>query len=766
VNIFITGGAGFIGSNLAHHYLLQGHTVIVFDNLSRRGSDKNLAWLQANHGSKLRFIRGDVRDYPALLQAVAGADRVYHMASQVAVTTSVIDPRTDFEINALGTFNVLEAVRAAAPQAIVFYASTNKVYGGMEHVAIVEEQTRYRYRDLPNGIPEGQLLDFHSPYGCSKGAGDQYVRDYARIYGLKTVVFRQSCLAADQEVITPFGKKPIHAVRPGDIVHSGKSWTRVRHVWQTGVKPVRRLTTMNGLQVTLTADHLVFRPHGLFSSRSLAYGDFVAVLPEAQHMPKWEPIPDRVLAPEAYLAAVRVRTSDLRCLNEAERIAERLLPLEGDHLLGIAEVVGWLFGDGHLGIHQRQAREHPAYTVQYFGSESELQELTLRLNWLGISPSSIIRWEATSELPSGHTIQGHSCRIQQQSIPIFTLFEMLGVPVGDKVRVDYELPEWVSGGHPLVKRAFLRGFLGAELCKVNPDSRLAPSFAQSKDITHLENGRRWVEQLRNLLAEFGIETSYFEAEPVSYQRGTTVQMTIRLLGGSELPRKLAAIGYAFSNERAGKLNALLRWQWTHTAPDWFDQTNQIYQADGQLFWDSVMTIEEVGEQPVYDLEIEDDTHLFLGGGIQVSNCIYGTRQFGVEDQGWVAHFCIAAALGRPITIYGNGKQVRDVLWIDDLVRAYDLAAERVERVAGKIYNIGGGPENAMSIWAEFGPILEELAGHPIPVKYGDWRPGDQPVYISDISLARRELGWSPRVGVREGIQRLWDWVRENPHLFD
>jgi len=338
MQILITGGAGFIGCNLAHYYLKQGHTVTLFDNLSRRGSGKNLTWLQENHGAHLRFVQADVRDYAALANAVPGADRVFHMASQVAVTTSVVDPRTDFEINALGTFNVLEAVRAHAPQAIVFYASTNKVYGGMEEVAIVKEETHYRYRDLPHGIPESQLLDFHSPYGCSKGTGDQYVRDYARIYGLKTVVFRQSC-------------------------------------------------------------------------------------------------------------------------------------------------------------------------------------------------------------------------------------------------------------------------------------------------------------------------------------------------------------------------------------------------------------------------------------------IYGTRQFGIEDQGWVAHFCIAAALGRPIKIYGDGKQVRDVLWIDDLVHAYDLAAERIDQAASRIYNIGGGPENAMSVWAEFGPILEELAGHPIPVQYDDWRPGDQPVYISDIRQARGELGWTPQVRLHEGIQRLWKWVHENPALF-
>jgi CDP-paratose 2-epimerase len=339
VRVLITGGAGFIGCNLAHHYLSLGHTVAIFDNLSRPGAEINLAWLQTNHGSALRFIKGDVRDYAGLVQVVAGAERVFHMASQVAVTASVIDPRTDFEINALGTFNLLEAVRRAAPEAIVFYASTNKVYGGMEGLAVIEEETCYRYRDLPDGIPETQLLDFHSPYGCSKGTGDQYVRDYARIYGLRTVVFRQSC-------------------------------------------------------------------------------------------------------------------------------------------------------------------------------------------------------------------------------------------------------------------------------------------------------------------------------------------------------------------------------------------------------------------------------------------IYGVRQFGIEDQGWVAHFCAAAVSGRPITIYGNGKQVRDVLWIDDLVHAYDLAGQHIDRASGRIYNVGGGPENAMSVWARFGTILEELAGHAIAVRYGDWRPGDQPVYVSDISRARSELGWSPQVLLREGIQRLWSWVYANQELFE
>lgn len=334
----ITGGAGFIGSNAAARFLSQGHDVTLFDNMSRSGAEANLAWLGAHYGDRVRLVRGDVRDVAALQSTFAGADAVLHLAGQVAVTTSVADPRTDFEINALGTFNVLEAVRTQCPQAAFLNASTNKVYGGLDDVLVVEQPTRYTYVDQPDGIDEAQRLDFHSPYGCSKGAGDQYTIDYARIYGLRTVTIRQSC-------------------------------------------------------------------------------------------------------------------------------------------------------------------------------------------------------------------------------------------------------------------------------------------------------------------------------------------------------------------------------------------------------------------------------------------IYGPRQFGVEDQGWVAHFIIAAVGGRPLTIFGNGKQVRDLLHVDDLIDLYSTAVARIDDVSGQALNIGGGPDNTLSIWAEFGPLLAEIHGRPIPVSYADWRPGDQPVYISDIGRAATMLGWQPRIGVRDGIRRLYDWVRENRDLF-
>ncbi|GAB4482823.1 MAG: GDP-mannose 4,6-dehydratase [Anaerolineales bacterium] len=338
-NYFITGGAGFIGSNFVHRLLERGEKVTIYDNLSRAGAPRNLKWLQQTHGEKaFNLVIGDVRDAGLLAVSAREADVIVHLAGQVAVTTSVVNPREDFEINALGTFNVLEAARLNQRQPVFLYSSTNKVYGGMEDVEVIERPTRWEYKDLPFGAAESQPLDFHSPYGCSKGTGDQYVRDYHRIYGLKSVVLRQSC-------------------------------------------------------------------------------------------------------------------------------------------------------------------------------------------------------------------------------------------------------------------------------------------------------------------------------------------------------------------------------------------------------------------------------------------IYGPRQFGVEDQGWVAWFVIAAVTGRPLSIYGDGKQVRDLLHVYDLLDAYDLAIANIERVRGQVFNVGGGAQNTISVWTEFAPLLEKLVGHALPVSRGDWRPGDQKVFVADIRKAEKVLGWRPKFSVESGVRQLFDWVSANRALF-
>src|SRR4051794_4923004 len=164
--VLVFGGAGFIGSNLSKNLLDSGHTVTIFDSLARRGSELNLEWLQqTNADQRMTFLKGDVRDLAAVQGAVEGADEIFHLAAQVAVTTSVDDPRTDFMVNALGTINVLEAIRLSGRKTPIVFTSTNKVYGGLEDVGTIEGESRYEFRDLKLGVPESRPLDFHSPYG-------------------------------------------------------------------------------------------------------------------------------------------------------------------------------------------------------------------------------------------------------------------------------------------------------------------------------------------------------------------------------------------------------------------------------------------------------------------------------------------------------------------------------------------------------------------------------------------------------------------------
>ncbi|WP_263385643.1 GDP-mannose 4,6-dehydratase [Granulicella arctica] len=200
--ILITGGAGFIGSNLTERLLREpGVRVRVFDNLSRPGVEHNLAWLQGlNTSDRLEFVQGDVRYADEVCEAAHDADEIYHLAAQVAVTTSIYDPRADFEVNVAGTFHVLEAARRSGRRPFLLFTSTNKVYGSLYGVPVQASGSRYVASDKSfRGVKESEALDFHSPYGCSKGAADQYVRDYARIYNLPSVVFRMSCIAGPRQ---------------------------------------------------------------------------------------------------------------------------------------------------------------------------------------------------------------------------------------------------------------------------------------------------------------------------------------------------------------------------------------------------------------------------------------------------------------------------------------------------------------------------------------------------------------------------------------
>lgn len=239
----ITGGCGFVGTNLSDSLLSRNCEVVILDNLSRTGSEQNLTWLRARHGTSWRFSNCDVRDRRAVSRLISEVcpDVIAHLAGQVAMTTSLQDPIKDFEINAKGTLNVLESVRQLYPGAVVTFSSTNKVYGSLEYIRTEETQTRYVMPDYPDGLPETLNLDGSSPYGCSKLAADQYMRDYYRMFGIRTVVFRHSSIYGgrqfstyDQGWIGWFCMKALESGRnslePFKISGSGK---QVRDVLET-----------------------------------------------------------------------------------------------------------------------------------------------------------------------------------------------------------------------------------------------------------------------------------------------------------------------------------------------------------------------------------------------------------------------------------------------------------------------------------------------------------------------------------------------------
>lgn len=198
----ITGGCGFVGSNLAAEVLKQGHELFIFDNLTRFGSSNNLDWLKKQ--GEFKYYPCDIRnnnDVETVIKEVR-PDYIFHLSGQVAMTTSIANPRLDFEVNTLGTFNLLEAVRKYSPESIILYSSSNKVYGDFDNFNFEETDTRYVCKEYPEGLPETISLNFSSPYGCSKGSADQYLLDYNRIYGIKTIVFRHSSMYGSNQHAT------------------------------------------------------------------------------------------------------------------------------------------------------------------------------------------------------------------------------------------------------------------------------------------------------------------------------------------------------------------------------------------------------------------------------------------------------------------------------------------------------------------------------------------------------------------------------------
>lgn len=231
MKILVFGGCGFLGSNLASEAMRLGHELAVYDNLMRRGSDRNLGWLQ--ECGEFRMHHDDIRNADRVADVVREfqPDVIFHTAGQVAMTTSLANPRLDFEINALGTFNILEAIRLHSPESIVTFSSTNKVYGDLDAYRYSETPTRYVCDDFPAGYPESVPLDFRTPYGCSKGSADQYIRDYCLSFGLRSVIFRHSSI---------FGGRQFATVDQGWI-----GWF-VQQALETAADPSREPFTISG----------------------------------------------------------------------------------------------------------------------------------------------------------------------------------------------------------------------------------------------------------------------------------------------------------------------------------------------------------------------------------------------------------------------------------------------------------------------------------------------------------------------------------------
>lgn len=655
-NYFITGGAGFIGSNYVYRLLQRGENVTVYDNLSRAGASKNIAWLQQEFGKDaFKLIVGDLRDFPLLAESVKDADVIVHLAGQVAVTTSVINPREDFEINALGTFNALEAARLSERDPIFLYSSTNKVYGGMEDVEIVEEATRWRYKDLVAGTPETQPLDFHSPYGC--------------------------CYSEDTEVLTRCGWKKFYALDGDDEVltynleknmaeyqkpvaffaypYQGKMYVQHHRRLQTCVTPNHKML------VAWNRDHQELKRPRLLEAQAIQG------------------------KPMAYLLAADFCDGETR----------EYFTLPGTPDIPIQDwlrFLGWYLAGGDL-----ETAGEGTICLAHGGRDQEAIHV---MRAIGLAP----------------VVDEH--RVVAISHPLHEYLKQLGPHQARYI------PHEIKALHADHLRVLLHAFL---------------------DRGGAKNGKRgWryktaSRQLADDVQEIGIKCG--------------MAASVQLVPGGLYRIDLDAVRTAQCNVGGNR-------------SEWIDYQGTVYCVEVP---NSTVMVRQNGHayfsgnsKGTGDQYVRDYARIYgLRSVVFRQSAIYGTRQFGVEDQGWMAWFVIAAVTGRPITIYGDGKQVRDMLWVDDLTEAYDLAVDKIDIAKGQVYNMGGGPPNTISVWEEFRPKLEALLGEQIEYAHGDWRPGDQRVFYADIRKAERELGWKPKTSLDEGIQILFEWVKANKDLF-
>ena len=666
----VTGGAGFIGSHAAARFHAAGHRVVVTDNLSRRGADTNLAWLRARGVTD--FVLADVRDARAVADLVgrhADADAVLHLAGQVAVTTSVADPRGDFEANALGTLNVLEAVRTAAGgRPAVLYSSTNKVYGDLEHVHVVERGGRYAYEDRPHGIDESEPLDFHSPYGC--------------------------CYSEDTETLTRAGWKRFPDLAPEDEVltyNAGRGSAEFQRPTRHFAFPYEgKMYVQAGrrLRTCVTPNHKLFVAWGR-SRTALINPDLVEAREAAGK-------------PMAYLLAADVPGG----VERGEFVIPAVKAGKYEHdfppkpvpMRDWLRFLGWYLSEGHC--YENEGTGNCTVTLTTYYRHDEAKAV---MRGVGLSPCS-----------DGHHVTATSRQL-------------------------YEYVKQFGKSHAK--------FIPQDVKELDAErlSVLLRTLLEGDGNTHSRHGwryttvsKRLADDVQEVAIRCGLAARVCRDQEGFYRvYGTRTRTTHCNLGGDR----------------------------SH----WADYAGTVYCVEVP---NSVVMVRQGGcayfsgnSKGAGDQYVRDYARIYgLKTVVFRQSCVYGTRQFGIEDQGWIAWFCVAVAAGKPFTVFGDGKQIRDTLWVGDLIDAYERALGRIGEVSGEVFNVGGGPANTMSL-RELIAKLSRASGRDLAPPYADWRPGDQRVFVADVRKAGRLLGWRPRVSTDEGVDLLIAWVRDNRALF-
>jgi CDP-paratose 2-epimerase len=344
--VLVTGGAGFIGCNMADRLAQQGQSVLLYDNLARPGVERNVAWLRERHGNRVTLLAEDIRDASALAVAVRGAAAVFHLAAQVAVTGSMADPVEDFEVNLAGTLNVLEAVRALPEPVPVVFSSTNKVYGDLADLELVNEADAWLPADeilRSRGIAEERPLDFRTPYGCSKGAADQYVLDYARSYRIPATVMRMSCIygphqhgTEDQGWVAHFMLRALRG-EPITIYGDGR---QVRDI----------LFVEDAVEAYLRAWRHIGRASGRAFNLGGGPGNAVSLLQLVRHL-------ERLIGRPAAVAFQEWRAGDQRYyVSDTRRVVREFdLPAPVPWRAGVTRLGDWLMGEARETTHRQAA---------------------------------------------------------------------------------------------------------------------------------------------------------------------------------------------------------------------------------------------------------------------------------------------------------------------------------------------------------------------------------------------------------------------------